>query len=488
MLTIMTRKTILSLLLALMATGIQAKDYNMTLFGIMSDGTTMNTRSIQRGIDYISEHGGGRLVFSVGRYLTGTIHLKSNVTIHLGEGAVLVGSTNPYDYDRWQGWYSLIMAVGQENIGITGLGVIDGRGRTLANNFTNAVYNGVIDDPLVLGRVAARPKLIYLRECKQVTVRGVVLKNPAFWTQTYDQCEHLTISGITVDSRAYWNNDGMDIVDSRHVLVENCYVDATDDGICLKSHESGVRCEDITVRNNKVCSSASGIKFGTVGKGGFKDIRIINNTVFDTFRSAITIQAVDGGVAENILVDSLRAVNTGNPIYLVVGERGGRSGMHDVTIRNLYCEVPAGKPDAGYDFEGPTEDNPRNISPSAIVGLKDNLVENVMIENVEIVYPGGGNPAYAHVGLDELDKVPEMPKAYPEFSQHKELPAWGFYVRHAKNVTMKNVTLRALQKDYRPAIVTDDLQGGSFQKIKIQEPAAGKKPKIYTWRSTGVKK
>ncbi len=76
--------------------------------------------------------------------------------------------------------------------------------------------------------------------------------------------------------------------------------------------------------------------------------------------------------------------------------------------------------------EGPTEDNPRNVSPSGIVGLQDNKITNVSIENVEIVYPGGGNPLYAKVGLDELDKVPEMPKAYPEFSQHKELPAWGF--------------------------------------------------------------
>ena len=162
--------------------------------------------------------------------------------------------------------------------------------------------------------------------------------------------------------------------------------------------------------------------------------------------------------------------------------------MDNVRISNLYAEVPATKPDAGYVYEGPTEDNPRNISPSGIIGLADNKITNVTIENVEIVYPGGGNPFYAKVGLNELNKVPEMPKAYPEFSQHKELPAWGFYIRHVDGVTFKNVKLKALKKDYRPAIVLDDVHNGTFSKIKVSEPDAGKKDKIYLFKSTGIKK
>ena len=485
------RKIMILCLLAGMLMPVWAKDYQMTMFGIKSDGTTMNTRSIQKAIDFISESGGGRLVFTVGRYLTGSIHLKSNVTIHLGEGAVLVGSTNPYDYDmELNAWYGLILANKQDNIGITGKGVIDGRGRELANNFINQVCSGVIKDKLQLGRVANRPKLVYFRECKNVEIKGVTMMNPAFWTQTYDQCENLLIDGITVHSRAYWNNDGMDIVDCNGALIQNCYVDATDDAICLKSHSADAICQNIEVRNNTACSSASGIKFGTASTGGFKNIKIINNTIFDTFRSAITIQAVDGGLVENIVVDSLRSINTGNPIYLVVGERreGRRSRMDNVHISNVYAEVPATKPDAGYDYEGPTEDNPRNVSPSGIVGLQDNKITNVSIENVEIVYPGGGNPLYAKVGLDELDKVPEMPKAYPEFSQHKELPAWGFYVRHVDGVTFKNVKLTALKKDYRPAIVLDDVHNGAFTKIKVVEPSAGKKEKIHVYKSTKIKK
>ncbi len=491
------------LMVSAMATS--AKDYQMTLFGIKSDGVTMNTRSIQRAIDYIAQQGGGRLVFTVGRYLTGSIHLRSKVTLHLSEGAILVGSTNPYDYDmELNSWYALILANRQDSIAITGKGVIDGRGRELANNFLAQAANGIISDPLKLGRVANRPKLIYFRECSNVTVRDVTLQNPAFWTQTYDQCRNLLIDGITVHSRAYWNNDGMDIVDCNGALIQNCYVDATDDAICLKSHDANSLCQNITVRHNKACSSASGIKFGTASLGGFKNIRIIGNTIFDTFRSAITIQAVDGGQVDNVVVDSLRAINTGNPIYLVIGQRRGdahqlievndsinrvrHSSMSNVRISNVYAEVPATKPDAGYEYEGPTEDNPRNISPSSIIGLKGSRVTNVSIQNVEIVYPGGGDPHYAKVGIDELDKVPEMPRAYPEFSQHKELPAWGFYVRHAQGVTFRNVKLTARKADYRPAIVFDDVTNGVLARVKVSEPKAGGKTEVYTYKSTNIKR
>src|SRR5436309_14889113 len=105
-----------------------AKDHPASLFGIYSDGVTLNTRSIQFAIDYIHQQGGGRLVFDVGRYLTGSIHLKSNVEIHLLEGAVLLGTTNPPDYDR-EILTALILCNNQVNVSITGKGVIDGQGR-----------------------------------------------------------------------------------------------------------------------------------------------------------------------------------------------------------------------------------------------------------------------------------------------------------------------------------------------------------------------
>jgi hypothetical protein len=468
-----------------------AKDYKASMFGIKSNGTTLNTTSIQKAINYINENGGGRLVFSVGRYLTGTIQLKSNVTIRLEEGAILVGSTNIYDYNNNNPYTALVYAEKEQNIGITGKGVIDGQGREVAYNLIDQIHNGIIKDDLKNDRPATRrPRAIYLRECKNVEISDIMIKNSADWVQVYDQCQNLKIDRITVDSKAFWNNDGMDIVDCKDVKVTNSFIDATDDGICFKSHDAKKIGENVEVRNCVIRSSANGIKFGTVTSGGYKNFRIINNKVYDTFRSAITIATPDGGVIENILVDSLYSYNTGNVIYLRIGARWnkGRNGsINNVTIQNVYAEVPNTKPDAGYEYEGPIEDLPRNISPASIVGLPGQDITNVTLRNIKIVYPGGGNPNYAYRGLKpaELDSIPEMAASYPEFSQFKELPAWGFYVRHAKNITFENVTLTAKARDYRPAIVLDDVKGITFTKMKYNEPGGSKK-QLHAYKSTGI--
>jgi polygalacturonase len=468
---------------------VSAKDYNASMFGIKSNGTTLNTTSIQKGIDYVSENGGGRLVFYVGKYLTGTIHLKTNVTIQLEEGAILVGSPNPLDYEFMSNWTALIFAHNQTNIGITGKGVIDGQGFTVANNLVDLIHKGVIKDPLKYDRPweGRRPQNIYFRGCRNITIKGVTLKDPGSWNQQYDQCKNLIVDGISVDSKSYWNNDGIDIVDCDSVSVTNSYFDAADDGICLKSHSADFICQNVYIHNNTIRTSANGIKFGTASLGGFRNIRIINNLVFDTYRSAITFAAVDGGLVENIVVDSLKSINTGNVIFLRIGERraGKKGKMNNITISNVYAEVPATKPDAGYNYEGPVEDMPRNISPASIVGLPDALIENVTLRNIEIHYPGGGNSSFAKVGLDELDKVPEMAASYPEFSMFKELPAWGFYVRHAKGITFENVTLTCGKKDYRTAVVLDDVTGAKIKTLKINEEGNRKEP-VYSYKSTGV--
>lgn len=466
--------------MALSTTAQEVKVYRASQFGIKSDGATMNTSSIQHAIDYISENGGGRLVFYVGRYLTGSIMLKSNVEINLQEGAILVGSTNPYDYPAiWDVNMALVGAYQAENIKITGQGVIDGRGRQLALNFIQQIYQGFIPNKnnLKYDRTNERPNLVYFRECNNVTFDGIMAKNSGNWTLYFDQCENLTVNNITVDSKNYWNNDGIDIVDCKHVLLQNSFFDAADDAICLKSHDAKKLCQDVEVRNCVARSSASGIKFGTMGRGGFKDIRILNNKVYDTHRSAFTVASVDGGIAEDILVDGLYSYNTGNAIYLRVGSRNGKvSSMKNITIQNCHLEVVAHKADSGYSYEGPVEDNPRNLSPSSIVGLDGNDIDNVTIRNVEIVYDGGGNANYAYKGTStsEINSIPEQVEKYPEFSQFKELPAWGFWVRHAKNINFENVTLKAKASDYRPAVVMSDVKGAKLQNMKYEEPGAEK--------------
>lgn len=466
-----------------------SKDYNASLFGVKSNGSALNTNSIQKGIDYIHENGGGRLVFYVGRYLTGTIYLKSNVTIQLEEGAILVGSENPLDYETNNNWTALIFALGQHDIAITGKGIIDGRGYQVANNLIELIHKGIINDPLRYDRPreTIRPQNIYFRGCRNIRITGITLKDPASWNQQYDQCRNVIIDGIRVDSKSYWNNDGVDIVDCDSVSVTNSYFDAADDGICLKSHSPEFICQNVYIHNNTVRTSANGIKFGTASLGGFRNIKIINNLVFDTYRSAITFAAVDGGIVEDVIVDTLRSLNTGNVIFLRIGERraGKKGKMNNITISNVYAEVASAKPDAGYNYEGPVEDMPRNISPSSIVGMPDVKIQNITLKNIEIHHPGGGNPLFAKVGLNELDKVPEMAASYPEFSMFKELPAWGFYIRHASNITFENVRLVCEKKDYRTAVILDDVTGGNIRSLKVEEPGS-KKERVYTYKSTGI--
>jgi polygalacturonase len=490
----MIKKFFVPVLLAVICwTGAQATDYKASAFGIESNGATLNTRSIQKAINYIHENGGGRLMFSVGRYLTGSVELKSNVTLYLNTGAVLVGSTNPYDYDACAGWLALIYAKNAENIGIVGRGgVIDGQGRETSYKFIDQIHKKFIKDELRYDRPAARPTLVYLRECTHVAIDDILLKNSAFWVQIYDQCKDVSINKVSVDSKAFWNNDGIDIVDCDGLLLTNSFLDATDDAICLKSHDPKALCQNITIRNCVARSSASGVKFGTASNGGFKNIKLSNITVYDTYRSAFTIQAVDGGIAENISIDSLYAYNTGNIIFLRVGDRhsGGRkASMNNIRISNVYAETAEGKPDEGYEYEGPIEDLPRNISPCGIVGLKGQEISNVHLTNVHIVSPGGGNPLYAKAGLTpaELDAIPEMPAAYPEFSQFKELPAWGFYIRHAQGIVFENVTLSAKKADYRPAIVLDDVKDSNFKQTIYIEPRK-KQSQLHIYQSTGITK
>ena len=376
---------------------------------------------------------------------------------------------------------------------MTGEGLIDCRGRQTAYNLVDLIHRGLVDDRLGLDRPneSIRPMIFYFRECDGVTVEGISLKNSASWVQTHDQCKNLKIDRINVESNAYWNNDGLDIVD------------------CEKRHRDELLFRrfgrrdlpQIAQRRPYVPEYPDPRQRGALGSQrhqvrhrigrGFKDIRIINNKVYDTYRSAITIQAVDGAKVDNIFVDSLYAIHTGNVIYLRIGDRwssGRQPSMSNITIQNVYAEVPAGKPDKGYDYEGPQHHMPRNISPCGIVGLSDHDITNVTLRNIKIIYPGGGNPFFAYRGLTpaELDSIPEARKSYPEFSQFRELPAWGFYIRHAKNITMDNVQLIAQKPDYRPAIVLDDVHGIKFDNVTYTEPGAEKKQQLFPYQSTEV--
>jgi hypothetical protein len=224
-----------------------------------------------------------------------------------------------------------------------------------------------------------------------------------------------------------------------------------------------------------VRSSASALKLGTASRGGFKKITIRNINVYDTYRSAIAIEAVDGAVLEDIDVRDITATNTGNAIVIRLGHRnkkGPVSTLRRVYIGNIKVDVPAGKPDAGYPFEGPIVGSPHNVFPSSITGIPGSRVDDVTLENITINYEGGGKKEQAYFSIDSLEKVPERIPDYPEFSMFGELPAWGFYIRHADNIRIRNMVLTCKGADYRPAFIADDVNGLSLTNVSIPQVKA----------------
>ena len=451
-----------------------AKEYPASYFGVQPGGTVLNTRSVQYGINYISQNGGGRLVFPAGKYLTGCIHFKSDVTIQLDEGAVLLGSVNPFDYDRQNTAFdhnfntslALILGLNQHNIGITGKGTIDGQGKELAAAVGELVRTGLEKG----GSVSRpdedrRPMIINLFGCENVAVKNIPLKNSACWVECYNQCKNVVVDSIRVESRAFWNNDGIDIVDCDNFKVSNSYFNASDDGICLKSLNPDVANQNILIQNNSMTTEASGIKFGTASLGGFKNIRILNNKVFDTNRSAIALETVDGATIENIEVDGLTGMNIGNAIFLRAGTRKGtRKGkVENISIENVNVEIR-------------TEKNPLKAMPGVVIaGMPDQIITNIMLKNIVIKFPGGADKTTVKVSIDNMKDIPEKPDSYPEYNMFGELPSWGVYIRHARDVQFTGLSITASKADFRTAIVLDDVHKASFKKLTVNEPESKKK-------------
>jgi len=447
------------------------------LLKIPADGLTLCTRQLQDAVDYIYKKGGGRLVLTAGTYLTGGLMLRSGVELHLEQGATLLGSTNPYDYQiidvgstadkrNDNASMALIMGNGAENISITGAGTVDGQGLPLALHVDSLHHTGERPDPHYNQRrqrpsELARPKLFFFYGCKDVRVDGVRLRSSANWGLSFDLCEKVRLTCLDIENRAYWNNDGIDLTDCRHVLVADCRINSADDGVCLKSYHVDSECYDIEVARCDIRSSASAVKLGTASWGGFRKIHVHDIGVSDTFRSAIAIESVDGAQIDNILVEHVAARNTGNPIFMRLGQRAGqrKGSLRHVTIRDFSCEVPFGRPDIDYDLRGPEVDYFHNIHPSPVCGIPGNCIEDVCLENIRITCPGRASKGMAYIPLWRKDDVPEQVDKYPEFTMFGELPSWGLYLRHIRNITLRNVSLKLADYDFRPAIVDEDVEG-----------------------------
>lgn len=472
--------TVPSLLWVLLCqTGICTGSFNIKDYGAVGDGETLNTKAIQRAIDACSAAGGGKVWIPTGRFVIGTVQVKSNVTVSLDYGAALLGSQNKKDYPtenlrpaREGNSECLLYAEDATNIRLEGIGVIDGRGQP--EFFPKRAGPGGRDD---------RPRLIRFENCENLTFSGLTYKNPAFWGIHLIDCKDVHFTGVTVRMRNnHSNNDGLDIDGCDNVLIENCDIVSGDDAICLKSSLNA--CRNIVVRDCIVSSATAAVKFGSSSYGGFIDVDISNCYFYDCPMGAIKLQSVDGARLENISISRIVMEDVGSPLFVRLGNRGrtytkntytgtrvlnGEKSegagvgsiknirMSDVVAKVSYLDrVAAAKsPYKVLEFEEGSELSEKEkgmAGPIMITGIPGHYIEDVVLENIEISYPGLGTEA------DAKREVPEDITRYPEQFFFGPLPAWGAYIRHTKNVTFKNVKMELRKQDARKRIVLDDVE------------------------------
>jgi polygalacturonase len=467
--------------------GQQSVALPVTRLGAKGDGKAFDTPAINNAIDQASRAGGGIVFFPAGTYLCHSIHLKSHITLYLAPGATILGadSTAPgerggYDlaesnqpcenyqdfgHNHWHN--SLVWGDGLENVAIVGSGLIWGRG--LSKGYGP-------------GPVAEQPgvgnKAIALKNCRNVLLRDFSILYGGHFGILATGVDNLTIDNLTIDT----NRDGMDIDCCRNVRVSNCSVNSPwDDGICLKSSYAlgyARATEMVTITNCMVSGSfeegtlidatfkrfppeerifrAGRIKFGTESNGGFKNITI-SNCVFDGCHG-LAIESVDGAVIEDVSVNNITMRELYDaPIFVRLGARmRGPAGapvgvIRRLSIGNVSC-VNA----------------PNSKICSIISGIPGHRIEDLSLTDITILQPGGAT------AQDAARQLPEEEQKYPEPTMFGVTPAQGFFIRHAKGVTMTGIKVECAGQDARPAFVLDDVEAADFHRLKL--PANQPKP------------
>ncbi|MFO1475650.1 MAG: glycoside hydrolase family 28 protein [Verrucomicrobiota bacterium] len=437
--------------------------FDVRNFGAAGDGRAVDTKAINDAISAANAAGGGQVRFPRGTYLSASIRLRSNIELRLESGAVIEAvseSVAPYDARETNSWMnfqdsghshwhdSLIWGEDLENVSITGPGLIYGKG------LHNGLYTGVYrDTPPGSGN-----KAIALVRCRNVVLRDFGILHGGWFGILATGVDNLRIENLRIDT----NRDGMDVDCCRNVRISGCWVNSPwDDGICLKSSYALGRLqptENVTIsdcyvtggyvegtlmdgtlqRSAKNVSRMGRIKFGTESNGGFKNIAIVNCVFEDSW--GLAIETVDGGVIEDVTVDNLAMRDIANaPIFIRLGNRArGPDHPQPGTVRRVNISnvtVSSASP-----------------QPSIISGIPGHAIEEVRISNFHVEQPGGGTAPQAEA------HPPEKEAAYPEPSMFGDMPAWGFFVRHARAVDFSHIRFASRVPDLRAVFAFEDVR------------------------------
>ncbi|HMG08937.1 MAG TPA: glycosyl hydrolase family 28 protein [Mucilaginibacter sp.] len=429
-----------------------AADVDITAYGAVGNGTTLNTETIQKAIDACYKSGGGKVIIPSGIFLTGTISLNDNITLQLKKGAVLLGSTDVNDYKNLDpfvdglgisvGW-ALVVAVDKKNISIEGEGTIDGQGSKLK---AQQILTDTRPESQRWGR---RPFLLRIVRCQHVAVNGVTLNYAAAWTSHYFQCKQVSIKNVKIVSRGIAHNDGMDIDGCQDVTIKDCDVVSGDDALCFKTTSSKMACKDIVVSGLRLKSGQGAIKIGTESMAAFQNIKISQCYIYDTANGGIKLLSVDGANISNVQISDITMVEVKTPILIRLGARLSVfrkdqdtqqpiGTLENVTIKNVKAKAA---------------DNAQLMPPSGILitGIPGHTIKNLTLENIEINLAGGGSNENAR------QVVPEAIDKYPEVKTFGPLvPAYGVWARHVDGLKLNNVKFTLSHNDLRPAFICQD--------------------------------
>lgn len=461
--------------------------FNVRDFGATGDGTTLDSPAINAAIDAAAEAGGGTVLLPAGRYFSGSIRMKSNINLHLAEGAVIVADrwnsknfdpTEPFDPPAFQdGGHtyfenSLIWGRNLTNVSITGTGMIYGRGLT--------TWEGELNKKLGFGRGSegwgagepvnpreptwAANKAIAFVKSTGIEIRDITILRGGWIALIVTGCDDVVIEGVTIDT----GRDGINIDASQNVVVRNTRVNAPrDDAICLKAtHVHGyqrptknVLIENCYVSGFEVGTFVDGtrqpdssdrrnarVKLGTESSGGFINIHV-RNVIFED-SMGFTIQSVDGALTENIVAENLTMRNVRNYVlYIVTGERNRtpnlttESTMRNVRISNVSAE--------GVD----------TMSGIQIFGMEHLPIENLLLENIRIVNKGGGTARHA------ANRPRDLGTDYPDPHGRMYMPAHGIFARHVRNLELRNVDMKLASPDARPVAEFEKIQGLRLDRV-----------------------